>query len=170
MSVGDGGYNGVAIAARHPLVDVARSGEFGDPALDREPRVITAVIDGAERIRYTSVYVPHGRELGHVQFRYKLHFLAALTDRSRAWQKDGLPVLGGDLNVAATDHDVFHPNAFVGSTHVSADERTALGKLLSTGLVDVDVLPGVTGPAGSPGGTTASATPATWACGSTSSR
>jgi exodeoxyribonuclease-3 len=140
VSVGDGGYNGVAIAARHPLVDVARSGEFGDPALDREPRVITAVIKDPERLRFTSAYVPHGRELGHAQFRYKLDFLAALTDHSRAWQQGGPLVLGGDLNVAATDHDVFHPNAFVGSTHVSADERTALRELLSSGLVDVDVL------------------------------
>src|SRR4051794_39583868 len=39
--VGAGPYNGVAIASRHALVDVVASGKFGDPVLDREPRVIS---------------------------------------------------------------------------------------------------------------------------------
>jgi exodeoxyribonuclease-3 len=47
-------------------------------------------------------------------------------------------IVGGDLNVAPTDSDVFHPDAFAGSTHVSPPERAALGRLLETGLVDVD--------------------------------
>ena len=41
--------------------------------------------------------------------------------------------------MAATDSDVFHPDAFVGSTHVTQRERDALGRLLDAGLVDVDV-------------------------------
>jgi exodeoxyribonuclease III len=48
-------------------------------------------------------------------------------------------VVAGDLNVAATDSDVFHPDAFVGSTHVTVRERDALRRLLDAGLVDVDV-------------------------------
>jgi exodeoxyribonuclease-3 len=43
------------------------------------------------------------------------------------------------VNVAATDSDVFHPNAFVGATHVSPAERAALTRLLDAGLVDIDV-------------------------------
>jgi exodeoxyribonuclease III len=139
VAVGSGGYNGVALAARHPLVDVTGSGELRLEALDREPRLISAVVDASERIRVTSVYVPHGREVGHAHYEYKLAFLAALAERSRAWQLDAPLVIGGDLNVAATDHDVFHPDAFVGATHVSPDERTALNQLFATGLVDLDV-------------------------------
>ena len=41
--------------------------------------------------------------------------------------------------MAATDSDVFHPDAFVGSTHVTPREREALGRLLDVGLVDVEV-------------------------------
>jgi len=48
-------------------------------------------------------------------------------------------MIGGDVNVAATDSDVFHPDAFVGSTHVTLPERQALTRLLDAGLVDVDV-------------------------------
>ena len=139
VAIGSGGYNGVAIAARHPLVGVIGSGDLGIEPLDREPRLISAVVDGSERMRVTSVYVPHGREVGHAHYEYKLSFLAALAERSLAWQLDDPLVIGGDLNVAATDHDVFHPDAFVGATHVSPDERAALTQLLATGLVDLDV-------------------------------
>jgi exodeoxyribonuclease-3 len=139
VAVGSGGYNGVAIAARHPLVDVVGSGELGDEALDREPRLISAVIDGPQRVRVASVYVPHGRKIGHAHYDYKLAFLAALAQRCRTWQSRDPLVIGGDINVAATDHDVFHPDAFLGATHVSPDERAALAQLLSSGLVDLDV-------------------------------
>ncbi len=138
-AVGAGGYNGVAIAARHPMVEVVGSGDLGVEVLDREPRLVAAVVEAPERLRVASVYVPHGREVGDDHYAYKLSFLAALAERSRAWQHDDPLVIGGDLNVAATDHDVFHPNAFVGATHVSPEERAALSALLSTGLVDLDV-------------------------------
>jgi exodeoxyribonuclease-3 len=137
--VGAGGYNGVAIAARHPLADAVGSGELGVEALDREARLISAVVDGPVRLRVASVYVPHGREVGHAHYEYKLSFLAALAERCRTWQEGEPLLIGGDLNVAATDHDVFHPHAFAGATHVSPDERAALAQLLSTGLVDLDV-------------------------------
>jgi len=48
-------------------------------------------------------------------------------------------LLAGDVNVAPTDADVFHPDAFVGRTHVTPPERSALVRLLEVGLVDLDV-------------------------------
>jgi exodeoxyribonuclease-3 len=44
----------------------------------------------------------------------------------------------GDINVAPTDSDVFHPDAFVGSTHVTQPERAAFERLIDVGLIDVD--------------------------------
>src|SRR5829696_4095659 len=58
--VGAGAYNGVAIASRHPLREVVASGGFGDAALDREPRLITALVATPTPLRIASVYVPHG--------------------------------------------------------------------------------------------------------------
>jgi exodeoxyribonuclease-3 len=136
--IGANAYNGVAIVARHPIVDVRASGDFGDDALDREPRIITAVVEARVRLRVASVYVPHGRTLDHWHFTFKLEFLAALTDQARAWARGGHTMVAGDLNVAPTDSDVFHPDAFVGATHVSAPERTALAGLYDVGLVDID--------------------------------
>ncbi len=137
--VGDSSYNGVAIAARHPMREVRSSGELGDEHLDREPRLASCIVDTPTPIRVVSAYVPHGREVGHWHYEYKLGFLDALADRVRAWVGETNVVVGGDLNVAATDSDVFHPDAFVGATHVSPPERTALAELYDVGLVDADV-------------------------------
>ena len=137
--VGSGAYNGVAIASLVPLRSVEQSGGFGDEPLDREPRVISAVVDGdLGPIRFVSVYVPHGREVGHWHYEYKLAFLEALGRRVARWAAEGHLVLGGDVNVAPTDSDIFHPDAFVGHTHVTAAERDALAAVLAEGLVDLD--------------------------------
>lgn len=139
-SVGDGQYNGVAIASVSPLRDVLRSGAFGDEVLDGEPRVLSAVIDSNHGpIRFVSVYVPHGREVGHWHYKYKLEFLDALRRQIAAWLEHGHVLVGGDVNVAPTDSDVFHPDAFIGLTHVTKPERDALAALLDVGLVDLDV-------------------------------
>jgi exodeoxyribonuclease III len=136
--VGASAYNGVAIAARHPIVDVQGSGGFGDLALDREPRLITALVEAPTRLRVASVYVPHGRTLEHWHYQYKLDFLAALAELARTWVGDDHILIAGDLNVAPTDSDIFHPDAFVGATHVSPAERAALAALHEVGLVDID--------------------------------
>jgi exodeoxyribonuclease-3 len=140
VHAGAGGYNGVAIASLHPLGEVLRSGDFDDEHLDREPRLITCVVHAPEPVRIVSVYVPHGREVGHWHYEYKLAFLAALRMRVSMWLQAGSLIVGGDVNVAPTNSDIFHPDAFVGLTHVTEPEREALAGLLSAGLVDVDAL------------------------------
>jgi exodeoxyribonuclease-3 len=86
------------------------------------------------------VYVPHGRAVDHWHYEYKLAFLAALTEQARRWlDEEAHVIVAGDINVAATNSDVFHPDAFKGSTHVTQPERDALERLLRAGLVDIDV-------------------------------
>ena len=140
IHVGAGAYNGVAIASPHPMDDVRMSGEFDDEDLDRDPRLITCVVNGPQRLRVASVYVPHGREVGHWHYEYKLNFLAALGRLVGSWVAEGSVVLGGDVNVAPTDSDIFHPDAFIGLTHVTERERSALAAVLDAGLVDLDVV------------------------------
>jgi exodeoxyribonuclease-3 len=140
VHVGAAAYNGVAIATRDEPRDVVVSGDFGDVHLDREPRVATCVVDAPTPLRIVSVYVPHGRTVDHWHYEYKLAFFDSLAERVRDWvAANAHVVVAGDINVAATDSDVFHPDAFVGSTHVTAPEREALQRLLDVGLVDVDV-------------------------------
>jgi exodeoxyribonuclease III len=139
VHVGHGAYNGVAIVARHPITEVARAGSFGDESLDRDARIVACRVATPEELLVVSVYVPHGRSVGHWHYDFKLAFLDALTARVRRWLRDDtLIVVAGDVNVAATDSDVFHPDAFVGLTHVTPEERTALADFYAAGLVDVD--------------------------------
>ena len=138
--VGLSSYNGVAVAARHPISDVRGSGGFDDEHLDREARLATCIVHCPEAVRVASVYVPHGRMIDHWHYHYKLSFLDALAGSAAKWLADGTHVVvAGDLNVAPTNSDVFHPDAFVGSTHVTPAERAAVSRLLEVGLVDVDV-------------------------------
>jgi exodeoxyribonuclease-3 len=138
--VGLSSYNGTAVAARHPVSDIRSSGGFDDEHLDREARLASCLVHCPEPVRVASVYVPHGRQIGHWHYEYKIGFLEALAAVAAKWLADGTGVVvAGDLNVAPTDSDVFHPDAFVGSTHVTPAERAALGGLFEAGLVDVDV-------------------------------
>ncbi len=138
-----GRWAGVAIVARQELpLTHAASGLPGEIDAD-EARWIEADVAG---LRVCSTYVPNGRELGSEPFASKLAFLDAMAVRARV--HDGAPlVIMGDMNIAPTDLDVYDPEAFVGSTHVSADERGRLGKILATGLVDAytQVHPGEVG-------------------------
>jgi len=137
---GSGGNGGVAVVARHSISEVECSAECADAELAREPRYVSCLVGCEPPLRVASVYVPHGRTPGHWHYDYKLSFLTALTRRAQSWLDGGESVVvAGDLNVAPTDSDVFHPDAFVGRTHVSPPERAAFRRFLATGLVDVDV-------------------------------
>ena len=41
----------------------------------------TCVVETDPPLRVVSVYVPHGREVGHWHYEYKLEFLDALTEQ-----------------------------------------------------------------------------------------
>ena len=86
-------------------------------------------------IRITGVYVPNGRTPGSEHYQYKLAWLAALREMVAAGPKAA--VVCGDMNIAPTDADVFDPDAYIGQTHVTAPERSALAELEALGLRDV---------------------------------
>jgi exodeoxyribonuclease-3 len=84
------------------------------------------------------VYAPNGRSVGSVFYEAKLVWF----ERLARWldavvTPDALLVLGGDLNVAPADIDVWDPAACHGGTHVSDPERKAFARLCEWGLVDV---------------------------------
>ena len=151
---GEGRWNGVAIAVRQgaTIEDIVTN--FGDgPVRDSGPggagaeatgeddfdpldeaRMVAATVDG---VRVVSLYAPNGRVVGSPFYTGKLAWFERLTRwlRETAMPVDGL-VLGGDLNVAPTDADVWDPAAVHGGTHVSEPERDAFQALLDVGLVD----------------------------------
>ena len=141
---GEGRWNGVAIASRVGIADVVTN--FGEPlrpartpdVADDEPlaeaRMISAVCDG---VRVVSLYAPNGRVVDSTFYRAKL----AWFDRLARWLDEACDpaaplILGGDLNVAPADADVWDPAACHGGTHVSEPERQAVARLCAWGLVD----------------------------------
>jgi exodeoxyribonuclease-3 len=82
-------------------------------------------------LRVASTYVTNGRAVGTPTFDEKLAFLDAIAARA-----DELDVVLGDFNVAPADIDVYDPEAFAGSTHVTREERSRLHAILDRGFVD----------------------------------
>jgi exodeoxyribonuclease III len=126
-----GRWAGVAILARHGI-------ELGEPVytlpedpVPEEARWCEATAGG---IRFASVYVPNGRTLDSPEYPRKLAFLDAMASRVAALRADDVPVIVcGDMNIAPGDADVYDPAAFVGGTHVSADERDRLSRIQAQG-------------------------------------
>jgi exodeoxyribonuclease-3 len=129
---GEATWNGVAILSRTGLDDVV-AGLPGGPGFPHpEARAVSATCGG---IRVHSVYVPNGRTPGSEHYQYKLAWLASLKDAVAAGP-DSI-VVCGDVNIAPTDEDVFDPDAYIGQTHVTPQERAALQELQALGLHDV---------------------------------
>ncbi len=137
--VGEGRWNGVALLSRVGLDDVERSLP-GAPHFSGalEARAVTATCAG---LRVTSVYVPNGRTPDDPHYTYKLAWLAAVRDALVADVAAGPLVVTGDFNVAPTDDDVWDPQVFTGSTHVTPPERAALAAIREVGLTDVPARP-----------------------------
>jgi exodeoxyribonuclease-3 len=129
---GEATWNGVAILSRVGLEDVV-AGLDGAPGFPHpEARAVSAT---CAQIRVTSVYVPNGRIPESEHYHYKLAWLASLRDAVAAGPDAAL--VCGDMNIAPTDEDVFDPEAYIGQTHVTPAERTALAELEALGLHDV---------------------------------
>ena len=127
-----GRWAGVAVLAREELgISEVRSGLEGERQAG-EARWVEASVDG---LRVASVYVPNGRAIGTDAFTDKLAFLEAAAERA-AELVEGPTLIAGDLNVCRSDLDVYDPAAFVGSTHVTPEERIRLEALIGTGFVD----------------------------------
>jgi exodeoxyribonuclease-3 len=129
-----GRWAGVAILTPDEVVPAdVRRGLPGEP-LASEARWIEATVRGT---RVVSVYVPNGRALADPTFADKLVFLDAMRERVAALAAEGPLIVGGDVNIAPEDRDVWDPSRFVGTTHTSAAERTRLAGILDAGLVDL---------------------------------
>jgi len=123
-----GRWAGVAILARDGLD--FEPGACGLPGerMPEEARWCEATVAG---LRVASTYVTNGRAIDTPTFDEKLAFLDAILARA-----EHLDVVMGDFNVTPADIDVYDPQAFVGSTHVTPDERDRVQAILDAGFVD----------------------------------
>lgn len=133
-------WNGVAIASRVGLDDVAHGFEgmptWGDTPTS-EARAIGATAGG---VRVWSLYIPNGRALGDPHYEYKLAWLAALRRTASTWvsaEPEAKIALVGDWNIAPLDQDVWSMDFFAGATHVSPPERAAFAAFEEAGFTEV---------------------------------
>ncbi|MGH9884763.1 MAG: exodeoxyribonuclease III [bacterium] len=154
---GEGRWNGVAIAVRdgiaidEPVTNfgdgpVRNSGsgasvsleeEDFDPSDEARMLAVRLTPPGGEPVRVVSLYAPNGRVVDSAFYEGKLRWFA----RARRWLDAARDpgealVVGGDLNIAPTDLDVWDARAVHGGTHVSERERAAFQGLLDWGLHD----------------------------------
>lgn len=126
--VGEKTYNGVALLTHEPLEGVRVDYPLGGNA---EARLISGVAAG---IRVYSAYFPNGRDPESAHFPQKLAWIDGLAEL--VTQGDTPVAILGDYNVAPEPRDVYDPVALDGKLHFHPDERAALQRLMSVGLVD----------------------------------
>ena len=124
-------YNGVAIFARHPLIDVQHGiVGFDDP----QRRIISATVGD---VRVVNLYVVNGQSIGSEKYAYKLDWLAKVTAfLAEEIRRHPRLVVMGDFNIAPDDRDVHDPAAWHEQVLCSTPERDALQRVLDLGLVD----------------------------------
>jgi len=126
---GAGPYSGVALLVRRDRAPERPA--FFHPPFDFEQRIVAAPVAG---VTVASVYVPNGGK----DYAAKLRFLEALAGWAEGLRDAGKPLLlGGDLNVARTDLDVFEKERDPEAIGQRPDERALLERLLSAGLADL---------------------------------
>jgi exodeoxyribonuclease-3 len=131
--VGQKTYNGVGIASLEPPTDVIRS--LDDGVDDPQARIIGATIG---KIRIYSSYIPNGQAVGSEKMVYKLEWLGRLKRYLDAHHDATQPVVvAGDFNVAPENADVHDPAVWANQVLFSVEERIALARLRTFGLVDV---------------------------------
>ena len=125
--------NGVAILAKQPLTEIART--FPGNPLPGEARMVAGRAGDAA---FVSLYVINGRTVQDPMYEMKLAFLRAF----REWVAEEFdphdPVLiAGDFNVCSDERDLWDPVMWEGQCHFTEPERAEIAKLRDWGLVDL---------------------------------
>lgn len=135
---GQKSYNGVAILSNSMLEDVKTSlpGLHQDWSSDARYIEAFTMLEDVP-VRLISVYVPNGAEVGSEKFSYKLEFLRCLKAHLTNLLKAGENIiLGGDINVAPEEIDVYNPKALDGRIGFHIEERKLFRAITNIGFID----------------------------------
>lgn len=124
------GYAGTAILSRHPM-EVLNTGIDGAP--DPEGRVVHARIHG---VQIVTAYLPSGSS-GEERQAIKDAWMAEIGPWLKKLAKSKQPVVvGGDLNIAHTEQDIFYATGNKRNSGFLPHEREWFGNLLKSGWSD----------------------------------
>ena len=129
-------YNGVAILSKTSIEEVKLK-FHGDPDPSQARFIEADTYLGKELYKIISVYVPNGQDVSSDKFDYKLEFLRNLYFYLKDLiDLDQKLIIGGDLNVALTDLDVFDPS-MDGQICYHPAERELIRKIINLGYADI---------------------------------
>lgn len=125
------GYAGTAVWSRWPI-EVLGTG-LSQKDGDAEGRVIRVRVQGVQLV---SAYLPSGSS-GPERQACKEEWMAKFLPWSRKLATQSEPVvLGGDLNIAHTERDIFYAQSNAKSSGFLPHEREWFGRLLESGWTD----------------------------------
>lgn len=128
------GYAGTALWSRNAAKQISRGLGSHDPEPDAEGRVITAKVGP---VRAASIYLPSGSSGEHRQ-QAKDRWLEVFLPWAEAAARSRVPtILGGDLNIAHTERDIFHWKSNQKTSGFLPHERAWFTELLGLGWHDL---------------------------------
>lgn len=134
-TLGQKGFNGVAILSRRPVEDVLR-GLPGDPE-DPEARYLEATIGARRPVRLGALYLPNGNPWPGPRFDYKLRWMERLRARGRDLLRSEMPcILLGDFNVIPEPRDAANPEKWRDDALFRPESRAGLRRILHEGWAD----------------------------------
>ncbi len=134
-TLGQKGFNGVAILSKLPLRDIRR-GLPGD-VTDEQARWIEAVVDGPRPVRVCGLYLPNGNPAPGPKYDYKLAWMARMEARLRELLASEEPFVAlGDYNVIPQAMDAARPEVWVTDALYLPASREAYRRIVNLGLTD----------------------------------
>lgn len=134
-TLGQKGFNGVAILSKLPLEDVTR-GLPGD-ADDDQARWIEATVVGTRAVRLCGLYLPNGNPAPGPKYDYKLAWMARMQARAAALLALEEPfVMAGDYNVIPQAEDAAKPQAWTEDALFLPQTRAAYRRILNLGFTE----------------------------------
>ena len=134
-TLGQKGFNGVAILSKLPLEDVTR-GLPGD-ADDDQARWIEATVVGTRAVRLCGLYLPNGNPAPGPKYDYKLAWMARMEARAAALLALEEPfVMAGDYNVIPQAEDAAKPQAWIEDALFLLQTRAAYRRILNLGFTE----------------------------------
>lgn len=124
------GYSGTAVLSRHPIREVGRG--IGQP--DLEGRLLHVRV---KRIDLVCAYLPSGSSGDHRQEIKDQWMHQFLPWAEQLLSKRQSVIIGGDLNIAHTEQDIFHAKSNAQTSGFLPHEREWFSRLLETGWHDL---------------------------------